>query len=148
MRCPYCGKLDDKVVDSRSNRDGTTTRRRRECLSCGARFTTYETVESAPVVVIKRDGRHEAYDRTKLMRGIELACAKRPVTLEQIERLVDDIEMEMFAGREREVPSSRIGEMVLARLEQLDKVAYIRFASVYRDFKTTNAFLDEVKHLT
>jgi len=148
MRCPYCGKLEDKVVDSRSSRDGATIRRRRECLACSARFTTYETVESAPITVIKRDGRHEPYERAKLLRGIGLACAKRPVTQEQIERLVDDIEMELFARRDREVASSRLGEMVLARLEQLDKVAYIRFASVYKDFKTTSAFLDEVKHLT
>jgi len=148
MKCPYCGKLEDKVVDSRASRDGTTIRRRRECISCGGRFTTYETIESAPITVVKRDGRREAYDRAKLARGINLACAKRPIPQDQIERTVDDIEMDIFARREREVSSSAIGEMVLVRLGQLDKVAYIRFASVYKDFKTTAAFLDEVNHLT
>ncbi len=147
MKCPFCGKVEDKVVDSRSSRDGATIRRRRECLSCGDRFTTYEAVESASVTVVKHDARREQYERDKILRGVRLACKKRPVTGEQIERLVDDVEMELFARQDGEVDSSEIGTMVLTRLEQLDKVAYIRFASVYKDFKTTGAFIDELKHL-
>jgi len=112
---------------------------------CSARFTTYEVVESVPVTVTKRDGRKEVYDRAKLQRGIELACAKRPVTQEQIERLVDEIELELFHGQTREVKSSRLGDMVLQRLEQLDKVARLRFASVFKDFETPGAFIDELK---
>ena len=147
MKCPYCGKLEDKVVDSRASRDGATIRRRRECLSCSERFTTYETVEATPITVVKRDGRREPYDREKVLRGVRLAAKKRPVGDDQLERLIDDIELELFARQEREVGAAEIGEMVLARLEQVDKVAYIRFASVYKDFKTTGAFLDELKHL-
>ena len=147
MKCPYCGRLDDKVVDSRTNRDGTAIRRRRECLDCGSRFTTYETVESVPITILKRDGRQEPYDRKKLLRGIVLACKKRPVPEDQIERLVDDIEEDVFALHQREIESSAVGNMVLARREELDKVAYIRFASVYKDFTTADEFLDEVKNV-
>jgi transcriptional repressor NrdR len=148
VRCPFCGKPEDKVVDSRSSRDGATIRRRRECLACTARFTTYEAIESVPITVCKRDGKREAYDRAKIVHGVELACAKRAITSDQIERLIDDIEVELFNGQERDVPSSRLGEMVLLRLDQLDKVARVRFASVFRDFKTPSAFVDEVKQLT
>lgn len=148
MRCPFCGKQEDKVVDSRSSRDGATIRRRRECIACGQRFTTYETVETAPITVIKRDGEREPYERDKILRGVRLAVKKRPVAPDQVDRLVDDIEMELFNGQTREITSAEVGEMVLERLEQVDEVAYMRFASVYKDFKTTGAFLDELKHLT
>jgi transcriptional repressor NrdR len=134
-------------VDSRSSRDGATIRRRRECLSCGERFTTYETVEAPLVTITKRDGATESYSREKVLRGVRYATKKRPVTEEQLELLVDDIEMDIFARREHEIESAEIGGMVLVRLEQLDKVAYIRFASVYKDFKTTGAFLDELEQL-
>jgi transcriptional repressor NrdR len=148
MRCPFCGQVEDKVVDSRSSRDGATIRRRRECLTCGERFTTYETLENAAVTIVKRDGRREPYEREKILRGVRLACKKRPVDDDQVERIVDDVEVELFARPDREVESAEVGKMVLTRLEQVDKVAYIRFASVYKDFKTTGAFLDELKHLT
>lgn len=148
MRCPFCGKQEDKVVDSRSSRDGATIRRRRECIACGQRFTTYETVEATPITVVKRDGQMQPYSRDKILRGVRLAVKKRPVRSDQVDRLVDDIEMELFGHQSREVPSSEIGKMVLERLEQVDKVAYMRFASVYKDFKTTGAFLDELKHIT
>ena len=148
MRCPYCNGMDDKVVDSRVSRDGTAIRRRRECLSCKERFTTYETAEVRPIAIVKRSGETELYSRNKLARGLTLACAKRPVSKEQIERLVDDIEVEVFSNPEREIESSKVGEMVLSRLEPLDKVAYVRFASVYKDFQTTTAFIDELKHIS
>jgi transcriptional repressor NrdR len=147
MRCPFCGQVEDKVVDSRASRDDTTIRRRRECLSCSARFTTYETVEERPVSVVKRNGERVPYDRVKLARGITLACTKRPVEASEIERVVDEVEMEIISQQEREFETAEIGKMVLARLEPLDKVAYIRFASVYKDFKTTGAFLDELKQI-
>ena len=148
MRCPYCSNVEDKVVDSRTSRDGTAIRRRRECLSCGGRFTTYETAEVQPATVVKRSGDRQPYDRAKLTKGIALACAKRPVSKDTVERVVDDIEVEIFSNENREIESSRIGEMVLGRLEPLDKVAYIRFASVYKDFKTTGAFLEELKQIS
>ncbi len=148
MRCPFCNGMDDKVVDSRVSRDGTAIRRRRECLSCSARYTTYETAEVPPITIVKRDGDAEAYNREKLARGITLACAKRPVSKEQIERTVDEIEVEMFSSPEREIQSSKVGEMVLSRLEPLDKVAYIRFASVYKDFRNTTEFLEELKSIS
>ena len=147
MKCPYCGKLEDKVVDSRSNRDGTAIRRRRECIDCAARFTTYETAEAVPITVVKRDGRHETYDRRKLLRSVTVACKKRPVTEDQIANVVDDIEEQVFSRHQKEIDSSALGGMVLSSLENLDKVAYIRFASVYKDFRTTDEFLDEVKNV-
>jgi transcriptional repressor NrdR len=147
MKCPYCGKLEDRVVDSRSSRDGAAVRRRRECLDCASRFTTYETAEAVPITVTKRDGRTERYDRKKLLRSISVACKKRPVTEEQIQNVGDDVEEQVFSGHRREIESSALGGMVLAGLEDLDKVAYIRFASVYKDFRTTDEFLDEVKNV-
>ncbi len=139
MHCPYCGHGDSKVVDSRESED--SVRRRRQCLRCGERFTTYERVEAATLYVVKRDGRREEFSREKLLSGLRLACAKRPLPTGAIERLVDDIEAELMRQGRQETSSSRIGEMVMERLRDLDRVAYIRFASVYRDFSEVGDFL-------
>ncbi len=147
MRCPKCSHQDDKVIDSRSVRNGDVIRRRRVCLKCGYRFTTYEEVVKASLRIIKRDGRHEDLDRHKLLSGIERACEKRPISAQQIEALVDSIVSEMESEYEREVPSTVIGQKVMDRLEQLDEVAYVRFASVYRRFRDVNQFLSEVEGL-
>ncbi len=147
MRCPKCGNLNDKVIDSRIVRNGDVIRRRRLCLNCGYRFTTYEEVVKASLRVIKRDGRHEELDRHKLQAGIERACEKRPISVQQIESLVDEIIGELDSEYEREVPSTVIGEKVMERLEKLDEVAYVRFASVYRRFRDVNQFLSEVEGL-
>jgi len=147
VRCPKCGESRDRVVDSRSVRDGTAIRRRRICLSCGHRFTTYEEVVRASLRVIKRDGRHEELSRQKLVRGIQRACEKRPVSMEDIERLVDSVISELESEYEREVPSTVIGKKVMERLEDLDEVAYVRFASVYRRFRDVSQFLSEVEDL-
>ncbi len=147
MRCPKCGHLEDKVIDSRTARDGGAIRRRRACLECGQRFTTYEEIIKTSLRVIKRDGSHEDLDRNKLLGGLISACQKRPVSSEQIEGMVDGILSEVDAEFEREVPSHMLGQKVMARLEKLDEVAYVRFASVYRRFKDVNQFLTEVKDL-
>lgn len=147
MRCPKCGHLDDKVIDSRSVRNGDVIRRRRICQKCGHRFTTYEEVVKATLRVIKRDGRHEEFDRKKLMGGIERACEKRPISTQQMEALVDSIISELESEYEREVSSTAIGKKVMDRLEKLDEVAYVRFASVYRRFRDVNQFLSEVEGL-
>jgi len=147
MRCPKCAHIDDKVIDSRSARNGAVIRRRRMCLDCKHRFTTYEEIVRAKLRVIKRDGRHEEFDRRKLATGIERACQKRSVSAEQIEALVDDISDELESEYEREVTGSVIGEKVMNRLEQIDEVAYVRFASVYRRFKDVNQFLNAVEGL-
>lgn len=147
MRCPKCGYLKDKVIDSRSAREGDVIRRRRTCLQCGHRFTTYEEIIKANLRVIKRDGRHEDLDRKKLMSGILRACQKRPISAEQMEAMADAIVNELDNEYDREVPSTAIGEKVMERLEKLDEVAYVRFASVYRRFKDVNQFLTEVKGL-
>lgn len=147
MRCPKCGHLDDKVIDSRSVRNGDVIRRRRTCLKCQHRFTTYEEVVKATLRVIKRDGRHEEFDRKKLMGGIERACEKRPISSQQMEALVDSIISELESEYEREVSSTAIGKKVMDRLEKLDEVAYVRFASVYRRFRDVNQFLSEVEGL-
>lgn len=147
MKCPKCGEQDDKVVDSRSVRNGEVIRRRRICLKCGHRFTTYEEVVRATLRVIKRDGRHEEFDRRKLLNGIERACEKRPISMQQIEALVDSIISELESENEREVSSLVIGKKVMDRLEKLDEVAYVRFASVYRRFRDVNQFLSEVEAL-
>lgn len=147
MRCPKCGHLNDKVIDSRSAREGDVIRRRRVCLQCEHRFTTYEEISKARLRVIKRDGRHEEFDRNKLLRGIQRACQKRPISAEQIENMADSIMSELDNEFDREVPSTAIGEKVMERLEKLDEVAYVRFASVYRQFKDVNQFLTEVKGL-
>ncbi len=140
MRCPSCSNLESKVVDSRPSDDGTSIRRRRECLACGTRFTTYERSEENPLIVIKSDGSSEAYDRQKFFRGLLIACAKRPVKLEKLESLITDIENEIRAANIHEIASKELGEMALARLGALDEVAYIRFASVYKDFKSIAEF--------
>ena len=147
MRCPKCGFQEDKVVDTRSVRNGEAIRRRRVCLKCNHRFTTYEEVVKAHLRVIKRDGRHEELDRSKLMGGVLRACEKRPVSTTQIELLVSKIINELEAEFEREVPSTAIGRKVMENLEKIDEVAYIRFASVYRRFKDVNQFLSEVEGL-
>ncbi len=144
MRCLFCGHLESKVIDSRSTEEGTTIRRRRECLECGKRFTTYEKIETIPMIVIKKDGLRETWDRDKVLNGILRACEKRPVTLADIEKLIDDIEAKLYNMLEREVTSERIGEMVMERLKDLDDIAYVRFASVYRQFKDINSFMDEL----
>ena len=147
MRCPKCGFQEDKVIDSRSARSGAVIRRRRMCLGCGYRFTTYEEVVKAKLKVVKRDGRHEELDRTKLSAGLERACEKRPVSAEQIESLVDTIIDELESEYEREVPSEAIGEKVMNKLERLDEVAYVRFASVYRRFRDVNQFLSAINNM-
>ncbi len=148
MRCPHCGENNDKVVDSRSSQGGAAIRRRRECLECGERFTTYEYVEAFSLVVIKRDGRREPYDRSKLQTGIVTACIKRPVATAQIDDLVQRLESTLQNLGQREIPSSRIGELVMQELRQLDQVAYVRFASVYQDFKTAEEFRQELDRLS
>jgi len=147
MKCPFCGYADSKVIDSRPADDGTTIRRRRECLECQKRFTTYEIVERMPLVVIKRNGSRESFDKIKIINGVVRACEKRPVTLGQIEAIADDIEQELRGRLESEVKSERVGEMVMARLKDLDEVAYVRFASVYRSFKDINTFMEELTKL-
>ncbi len=147
MKCPFCGHQEDKVVDSRSSSDGISIRRRRECLSCGKRFTTYEHIEEQPLMVVKKDGRREAFDRHKLLAGLVKACEKRPVSMDDLEKLVDEVERELSQQFEREVPSREIGERVMKRLHNLDPVAYVRFASVYREFKDVEQFMRELKDL-
>ena len=145
MRCPFCGHEEDRVVDSRVSKEGRAVRRRRECLDCAERFTTYEYVENISLTIIKNDQRREAYDRQKLMLGITAACKKRPVSVKKIESIVDQIETQIEKLNRNEVPSSEIGNMVMAELYALDEVAYVRFASVYRKFKDVNEFISEVK---
>ena len=147
MKCPFCGFTDSKVIDSRPAEDGTTIRRRRECLDCQKRFTTYEVIERMPLVVIKRDGSRQSFDKVKIINGLVRACEKRPVTMTQIETIADDIEQELRGRLESEVSSEFIGEMVMVRLKDLDEVAYVRFASVYRSFKDINTFMEELTKL-
>ena len=148
MRCYYCGHLESKVVDSRSTEDGTAIRRRRECLKCGKRFTTYEKIESVPIIVIKKDGSRQSFDREKLQRGILNACASRPVPLHAIDIMLDEIEGEIHNSLAREVSSEKIGEMVMDRLREIDEVSYVRFASVYKKFKDIETFKQELAKLT
>lgn len=147
MRCPECGHEEDKVVDSRPYQDGRAIRRRRECLKCGSRFTTYEYVESGSLTVLKTDNRREQFDRNKLLHGIKLACNKRPVTSFEMAAMVDDIEAELHASGKTEIPSQDVGELVMDRLRKVDEIAYVRFASVYRKFADTAEFLEEMKKL-
>ena len=148
MRCPKCGHEEDKVVDSRPSQDGRAIRRRRECLKCGERFTTYEYVEQTALIVLKSDNRHEPFDRSKVLHGIKLACNKRPVSSAQMEAMVDDIEAAIHSLGRNEIESKEIGELVIAKLREVDEVAYIRFASVYRDFQDINEFLAEMNKLS
>ena len=144
MKCPYCGDQESKVVDSRRSDDGLSIRRRRECLACQKRFTTYETVESLPVIVVKKDGSRQAFNRDKILNGIVRACEKRPVPAASMEQAVSEIEQIIQNSLEREVSSETIGELVMERLEKLDEVSYVRFASVYRQFKDIHSFMDEL----
>ena len=147
MKCPFCGYSDSKVIDSRPAEEGSTIRRRRDCLACQKRFTTYEIIERLPLVVIKRDGSRQSFDKVKLINGMVRACEKRPVSLSQLEAIADEIEQELQSGLEREVSTVDIGEMVMARLKDVDEVAYVRFASVYRSFKDINTFMEELSKL-
>ena len=147
MRCPFCSNAEDRVVDSREAKEGTVIRRRRECLQCGRRFTSYERIEEIALMVVKRDGTREDFDPEKLRRGIELACWKRPVRDEQVDRVVEQVMADLLKRVDREVPSHLVGEMVMSGLQTLDEVAYVRFASVYRRFKDIDQFIDEVKCL-
>jgi transcriptional repressor NrdR len=147
MRCPKCGKVEDKVIDSRASREGATIRRRRECLACGHRFTTYEEIERGNLMVLKRDARHEEFSREKLLAGIRKACQKRPVTPEQIEEVAERIVTDLSSEYDREVPAAAIGERVMAELRVLDPVAYVRFSSVYRRFEDAGEFVEAVKKL-
>ena len=147
MRCPYCTQPANRVIDSRVSKDAFAIRRRRECESCGRRFTTYERVEETLPLVVKKDGRRESFDRGKIVGGLKRACEKRPVPVDTIDKTADDIERQLLESGEREVPSTMIGEAVMAALHRLDEVAYVRFASVYRSFKDLNEFMDELKDL-
>ncbi|MEA4970977.1 MAG: transcriptional regulator NrdR [Candidatus Pelethousia sp.] len=147
MKCRYCLSTDSKVVDSRPTDDGTSIRRRRECINCGKRFTTYEKIEEIPIRVIKKDGSREPFDSSKILSGVRKACEKRPVSSADQELLVDSVVREVFNSLEQEVPSNAIGEMVIRRLKDLDEVAYVRFASVYRQFKDISTFMEELKLL-
>ena len=145
MRCPYCANKHDSVIDSRVSRNGSSVRRRRECLKCKRRFTTYEYVERIPLMVIKKDSRREPFNREKLMNGIVVACEKRPVSMKRIEKLVDDVERQLEKRHEKEVASKEIGELVMSGLHSLDEIAYVRFASVYRQFRDVGQFMKELK---
>ena len=147
MKCPHCGHEEDKVVDSRPSQDGRAIRRRRECLGCNERFTTYEYVEQSTLTVIKSDNRREPFDRTKLILGLKLACNKRPVSAKQIENMADQVEGEINSRSKSQILSHDIGEIVMARLRDVDEIAYVRFASVYRKFKDKEEFLEEMKKL-
>ena len=147
MRCPWCGNLEDRVVDSREAQEGTATRRRRECAGCGRRFTTYERIEEILPHVVKKDGRREPFDRKKILEGVSRACQKRPVSAEQVEALVTAVERELQELGEREIRTTAIGEAVMKRLRALDEVAYVRFASVYRAFRDVAEFMNELEHL-
>ena len=147
MKCPYCGYQESKVVDSRHSDDSTSIRRRRECLSCQKRFTTYETVESLPMIVIKKDNSRQSFDRNKVLNGMVKACEKRPVTMAELEQAADEIEQIIQNSLDREVSTEHIGELVMERLKPLDEVAYVRFASVYRQFKDINSFMAELNKI-
>ena len=145
MKCPFCGHENTRVIDSRPAEENNSIRRRRVCDECNKRFTTYEKIETIPLIIIKKDDNREAYDRTKIEAGVLRACHKRPVSAEQLNQLVEDIEVEIFNMEAKEIPSQVIGELVMKRLKDLDAVAYVRFASVYREFKDINTFMDELK---
>lgn len=144
MKCPFCGHLEDKVIDSRPTEEGQAIRRRRECVQCGERFTTYEKIETMPLMVVKKNGTSQLFDRNKIVNGILKSCEKRPVSLAQVETLAADIEKQLLNSMRKEVSSDEIGELIMRRLKELDEVAYVRFASVYRQFKDVDSFLDEL----
>lgn len=147
MKCPFCGNLEDKVIDSRSSKEGEAIRRRRECLKCGKRFTSYERVDDVIPMVIKKDGRRESFDRAKILHGLKKACEKRPISIDVLDGLVDSIEKKLTGMGVKEIPGAWIGEEVMSSLKETDKVAYVRFASVYRQFRDLNDLMDEVKNL-
>jgi transcriptional repressor NrdR len=147
MKCPFCGELENKVIDSRLSREDSETRRRRECLSCGRRFTTYEHVEKVPIMIVKKDGRREAFLKEKVRVGMKSACQKRQISINVIEDFIDELERDLMEMGENEIPSSIIGEKVMKKLHTLDDVAYVRFASVYREFKDVHDFYSELKSL-
>ena len=147
MRCPFCAHVEDKVVDSRESKDGDSIRRRRECLECGRRFTSYERIDEIPYMVIKKDGRRETFERNKIMAGLLRACEKRPISAAQLEAIVDEVEKVVMDSTEREVSTTDIGKVIMKRLKSLDKVAYVRFASVYLEFEDVSEFMDELKYL-
>ena len=147
MNCPFCGHLNDKVIDSRESKEGDAIRRRRQCLACERRFTTYERIDEVPYMVIKKDGRREKFDRQKVLAGLLKACEKRPVSMGKLSELVDRVEARVTDSADREISTINIGEMLMETLRSLDKIAYVRFASVYRDFQDVEAFLNELKHL-
>ncbi len=147
MKCPFCSNIEDKVVDSRETRESESIRRRRECLKCGRRFTTYERIDEIPYMVVKKDGRRERFDRQKVLAGLLRACEKRPVAMEELESVVDEVESYVANSDTRERRSEEVGEQIMASLRKLDKVAYVRFASVYLDFKDVKEFMDELKDL-
>jgi transcriptional repressor NrdR len=147
VKCPFCAAVDDRVVDSRESREGEVIRRRRECTGCGRRFTSYETIEEIPYMVVKNDGRRERFDRNKLRTGLAKACEKRPVPPTELDRIVDEVESLLHDSEEREIATSRIGAIAMERIRELDKVAYVRFASVYRKFEDVDEFLNELKTL-
>ena len=146
MKCPYCGKENTRVIDSRPT-DDSSIRRRRQCDECGKRFTTYEKVETLPLIVVKKDNNREPYDREKIVAGIVRSCHKRPISMKQINDMVDDIEGQIFNMEQKEIPTTTIGSIVMDKLKDLDEVAYVRFASVYREFKDVNTFMDEIKKI-
>ena len=146
MKCPYCGKENTRVIDSRPT-DDSSIRRRRQCDECGKRFTTYEKVETLPLIVVKKDNNRESYDREKIVAGIVRSCHKRPISMKQINDMVDDIEGQIFNMEEKEIPTTTIGSIVMDKLKDLDEVAYVGFASVYREFKDVNTFMDEIKKI-
>jgi len=147
MKCPFCGFVNDKVVDSRESKEGESIRRRRECLKCEKRFTTYERIDEIPYMVVKKDGRREKFDRQKVLSGILRACEKRPVSMGKMEQIVNEVETYVIDSSERERKTSEVGEVIMQRLKKLDKVAYVRFASVYMDFKDVKEFMNELKDL-
>ena len=147
MRCPYCAYPESKVIDSRPTDESNSIRRRRECLSCGKRFTTYETVESVPLVVVKKDGSRQSFDRQKILNGMVRACDKRSVTLQTLEQSVADIEQRLLNSMDRDIPTERVGELVMEELKKIDQVAYVRFASVYRQFQDIDSFVAELNKL-
>jgi transcriptional repressor NrdR len=147
MKCPFCGEIDNKVIDSRLSKDNNVIRRRRECLECSRRFTTYEHIEEIPIMIIKKDGRREVFSRDKIRSGIKKACEKRNISMNVIEEFIDDLERDLRETGEKEIPSSGLGEKIMVKLHKMDDVAYVRFASVYREFKDVNDFVSELKGL-
>ena len=147
MKCPFCGEIDNKVIDSRLSKDGNVIRRRRECIICGRRFTTYEHIEEIPVMIVKKDGRREVFSREKVRSGLQKACQKRKISMNVIEEFLDELERDLRETGEKEISSHKIGEKVMAKLHEIDDVAYVRFASVYREFKDVNDFVSELKNL-